>query len=59
MTIGFFGGFFGGLLIAVPAIRNGISDSQGYIVSVIVATFLGGFIMFPIVLLRHFILGDE
>lgn len=57
LAIGFIGGVFGGVLISLSAIRNAISDSLGYIVAVILACFLGGFIMFPIVILRHFVLG--
>lgn len=59
LAIGFFGGFFGGIIISLSAIRTAISDSLGYIISVIVACFLGGFVMFPIVILRHYILSQE
>ena len=36
--------------------ENGVFDSQGFIFPVLIAPFIGGFIAFPCIIIRHIVL---
>lgn len=60
--LGFVAGFITAIVMntVVPRMNSSnIVDSQGFIIPILIVTFLGGFFAFPCILLRHFSLGND
>jgi hypothetical protein len=57
--LGVLAGFLTSVLMTTvwPSLnKNGVFDSQGFIFPVLLATFIGGFVAFPCVIIRHYVL---
>lgn len=62
MTVGIVAGMLTSILMntAVKSLnKKNIVDSQGFVIPVLIACFIGGFIVFPCVILRHYTLSVE
>ena len=62
ILLGILAGFLTGVVMSTAWVRineSGVFDSQGFILPVLLTTFLGGFIAFPCIIIRHYTLQGD
>ncbi len=60
--LGFIAGFITAIIrntVVKKMNKSSIIDSQGFILPILIVTFLGGFFAIPCILLRHYSLGND